>query len=111
MQFSGKWTPPTRRNMTLPCSGLVFTSNSESRTVSCKRSQLRRPVRRKPVHSLCHKSPHSLCDQPVLYPDGPVRHGCQLRIMGHDDEGVPEGVAQPEEEVVKLLFVLSVEVT
>ena len=41
--------------------------------------------------------------------DGAVGEGGELFVVGDDDEGLAEAVAEVEEEAVKLLFVLRVE--
>ena len=50
-------------------------------------------------------------DESVLYVDGAVGHGGKGLVVGDDDEGLPHGVAQVEEETVQFLLVLRVERT
>jgi len=45
----------------------------------------------------------------VLHPDNPVRHLGEALIVGDDNEGLAELLAEVEEELVELLFVLRVE--
>src|SRR5690554_6448121 len=52
-----------------------------------------------------------LYNHPVLHMDGAVGDGGQLLIVGDDDEGLVQLVAQFEEEVVQLYLIVGVETT
>jgi hypothetical protein len=43
--------------------------------------------------------------------NGTIRDSCQSLIVRHDDKGLPELVAQVEEQLVQFLFVLGVQRT
>ena len=50
-------------------------------------------------------------NEAVAHVDGAVGDGGQLLVVGDDDEGLAELIAQVEEELVELLLVLRVERT
>ena len=45
-------------------------------------------------------------NEAVAHVDGAVGDGGQLLVVGHDDEGLAELVAEVEEELVELLLIL-----